>query len=243
MGFRARDPPPPVPPRMYICQPPSLPRWLRRWTDIRRQIERQTTTHPLIPSHIVVCSSSMLLTQPQLTSLPHSLILPFIHLHSTHSDILILFNLCRFSLLPLVTQHASDKNDPYLLATEPLHFDLSPKGDLSHHTTHHYTLSTHSIHNTPLLPYHTLHTLPTHTLNILSGPCTSTCPPKVSSRPCSIKNLHPPSHPIKLILPPSPSLISSFPCPTHRTAPPPLPPAVTFCFNHWTSDLCAGHDG
>ena len=170
----------------------------------------------------------MLLTQPQLTSLPHSLILPFIHLHTTHSDILILFNLCRFSFLPLVTQHASDKNDPYLLATEPLHFDLSPKGDLSHHTTHHYTLSTHSIHNTPLLPYHTLHTLPTHTLNILSGPCTSTCPPKVSSRPCSIKNLHPPSHPIKLTLPPSPSLISSFPCPTHRTAPPPSPPQSPF---------------
>ena len=45
----------------------------------------------------------------------------------------------------VVTQHASDKNDPYLLATEPLQFDLSPK--------------------------------------------------------------------------------------------------VTFCFNHWTSDLCAGHEG
>ena len=34
------------------------------------------------------------------------------------------------TFIATVTEHASDKNDPYLLATEPLTFILNPKGQL-----------------------------------------------------------------------------------------------------------------
>ena len=34
------------------------------------------------------------------------------------------------TFIATVTEHASDKNDPYLLATEPLTFILNPKGHL-----------------------------------------------------------------------------------------------------------------